>query len=288
MALSTITDIRCKLKVRKNKEVEKAKKSWLKKEVIPDGYIETSVCLLQLQEASKSIGVALLQGSLPPGIHSVLLAGKRQKKLNGGEQQSVKCIGQEELDRAAWYYSARGHLGAMELLLLEGANPNAKHGGDMSTCLHEAALNWHTEIVKLLLDNGADIDAEDRKLETPLFKASEHGRAETVRFLLSKGAAAMFSGNRWTCLHVAASNGQLRCMEILIAAGYDVDARDNHMATPLHLATHAGHEAAVSLLLRNGAPVSARDRDGMTPDDIALKRGYTEILRLLLEAGAAQ
>jgi ankyrin repeat protein len=97
----------------------------------------------------------------------------------------------------------------------------------------------------------------------------------------------------------AAQDDDLRALAALLDAGWPVDARGQHDATPLHWAAWHGSLAAVRLLLARGAPLDARDRDyGGTPLTWALRacvhgwhpeRGdYAGVVRALLDAGAAR
>jgi TonB family protein len=72
----------------------------------------------------------------------------------------------------------------VELLLAKGANANA-NGGE---ALRLAAGQGDLDIVKLLLDKGADIRAKDPFGHTPLALAEEQGRIEVVKFLKERGA----------------------------------------------------------------------------------------------------
>ncbi|KAH9166013.1 hypothetical protein EDB89DRAFT_2076259 [Lactarius sanguifluus] len=82
-----------------------------------------------------------------------------------------------------------GDLEVVRLLLERGANAEAKVGDGM-TSLHLASLNGNTETVRLLLDHGTNAHAEDNDGWTPLHHASSEGDTETVRLLLDRGASA--------------------------------------------------------------------------------------------------
>ncbi|GIL66183.1 hypothetical protein Vafri_19793, partial [Volvox africanus] len=85
------------------------------------------------------------------------------------------------------HYAARGgHLGAVELLLHKGANPNAATRGMGATPLHRAAMQGHLSVVERLLAAGADARAVDCDLETPLHKAAVQGHGEVCRLLLER------------------------------------------------------------------------------------------------------
>ena len=89
-----------------------------------------------------------------------------------------------------------------KLLLENGADINAVGGYDNHTgsnmrrnCLHEAACNENLELVKLLVDHGAKINAKDFQNETPLYKAVNNRRKNIAKYLLDKGADVSIKEN---------------------------------------------------------------------------------------------
>jgi ankyrin repeat protein len=100
-----------------------------------------------------------------------------------------------------------------------------------------------------------------------------------------------------TLLHIAADNGEIEIMRLLVAHGADVNARGYRGYTPLHMAvdsdcdtsprdgTRATELPLTMLILGAGADESARDDDGETARDIAVAYGgheaqlYDQILR---------
>ena len=88
-----------------------------------------------------------------------------------------------------------GDVAAMKQALTDGADPNTKDPQSGSTLLATAALMGHTEVVALLLQHGADIDARSQDGGTALHAAAFLGRAETVKLLLDKGADTTLRSN---------------------------------------------------------------------------------------------
>jgi ankyrin repeat protein len=161
------------------------------------------------------------------------------------------------------------------------------------TLLHKAAKNGHTEVVTLLLDRGADINAINCDGSTPLHKAASNGHTEVVRLLLDKGAdinAPSRDGS--TPLHYAASDGHTEVVTLLLDRGADINAIAEEGAdavegdTPLHKAAKNGHTEVVTLLLDRGADINAINCDGSTPLHYAASDGHTEVVTLLLDRGA--
>jgi ankyrin repeat protein len=87
-------------------------------------------------------------------------------------------------------------------------------------------------------------------------------------------------------LIAASTNGSERCVELLLEAGAQLEARDWAGWTSLYWASCHNHPAVVSLLLAAGAQVDSATDIGWTPLVTAANHGYSEVVRLLLEAGA--
>ena len=83
--------------------------------------------------------------------------------------------------------SARGHVGAVSLLLARGAHPEAR-GPDKSSALHAACARGLTDVAEVLLERGARIDAMDSSDRTPLYLAVSRGHELTAQMLIGRGA----------------------------------------------------------------------------------------------------
>jgi hypothetical protein len=83
--------------------------------------------------------------------------------------------------------SVEGHEAVVKLLLDRGANANAQ-GGHFSNALYEASVEGHEAVVKLLLDRGANANAQGGHFSNALYEASARGHEAVVKLLLDKGA----------------------------------------------------------------------------------------------------
>lgn len=91
-------------------------------------------------------------------------------------------------ERTALHYAAERDALTVEILLQHGADINARDG-NLDTPLHWAAFKNNLECVKLLLQNGADVDAQDFNLDTPLSWSSRKGHLLVIKILLEYNAS---------------------------------------------------------------------------------------------------
>lgn len=112
-----------------------------------------------------------------------------------------------------FYASRFGHLRACEVLIRYGANVNDRKSG--WTCLHEAAFANHPEVVRLLLEHGADTNAlVGYSMKTPLMQAAKNGSSKVCQMLLECGADAWnLDINRKTAADMATNE---ECKEAIL------------------------------------------------------------------------
>jgi hypothetical protein len=177
----------------------------------------------------------------------------------------------------------RGDLARIEQLIAQGADVNRRP----SLLLAALRPGYDRDVVKLLLENGADVDERSFWSYTTLYFAVKNRDTELVKMLLVHGVNVNAFGNRQV-LHLAASNGDIAMAQLLIAKGADVNAKDLYGRTPLHVAAIKGRTSLAELLLANGADVNARDSRGETPLRLATRRRRKETAELLKQHGARE
>lgn len=178
---------------------------------------------------------------------------------------------------------ARGRADLVQLLLEFGADVEAPNRSGRSP-LEAAAASGETLIGELLLARGASTERSQRSAFGPLHLAAEGGHTELLRLLLLKGDTvdAKTADGR-TALQLAAAGRRRECAAVLIAAGARVEVTGPEGDTPLHAAAAAGDEAMARLLIAGGCAGirEARNRAGKTAYDVAAEMGQHKLFDLL-------
>ncbi|EDU43191.1 ankyrin repeat domain containing protein [Pyrenophora tritici-repentis Pt-1C-BFP] len=141
---------------------------------------------------------------------------------------------------------------------------HTERDGDYRNALQAASERGHTEIVKLLLDKGADVNAQGGLHGNALQAASERGHAEVVKLLLDNGADVNAQGGDYgNALQAASERGHKEVVELLLDNGADVNAQGGDYRNALQAASEGGHTEVVELLLDKGADVNAQGGFGL-------------------------
>jgi ankyrin repeat protein len=147
--------------------------------------------------------------------------------------------------------AALGRADRVEELL--GNDPSAARAWspDGFTALHLAAFFRHTDCAKLLIDQGSDVSTHSQNPMSvaPLNSAAASGQREVVALLLDHGAEidASQSGG-FTALHSAAHNGDESLVELLLARGAASGLETDDGKRPADMARESGHEALAKRL----------------------------------------
>ena len=173
----------------------------------------------------------------------------------------------------------------VKLLLEKGADLN-RNDSYRRTALMYAIIFNNIEIVKLLLEKGANVDS-DRK--TALMYAIETKNIEIVTLLLEKGANVNYvdyDSDRKTALMYAIEINNIEIVKFLLEKGANVNDVDSDRKTTLMYAIVTKNIEIVTLLLEKGADLNRSDSNRRTALMYAFEFNNIEIIKLLLEKGA--
>ncbi|KAL8853671.1 MAG: hypothetical protein Q9221_001482 [Calogaya cf. arnoldii] len=183
--------------------------------------------------------------------------------------------------------SCAGHLDVVCLLLENGADVNAK-GGKNRNALNAASSGGFTEIVDVLLDAGADPTAFDPNYGNAIQAAARAGHEEIIRKLADRGCEFDApGGTRGTALAGAASAGQARVVEVLFELGVpNGDTKD--ASDVLVAATSRDHDNVVEVLVSFGSNLNRAgtlQASEWLPLQLAANKDKFEMLLTLLRLG---
>jgi ankyrin repeat protein len=179
-----------------------------------------------------------------------------------------------------------------EMLLQHGAKVDVKNNRQ-ETALRLAG-STHPDIVKLLLEHGADPNVRDFYGKTLLVSVCEAGAdrdPETLRLLLDHGADPNIGGDNGAPLLYAINlgeHGNVEIVRVLLAHGAKPDAKDRTQTPALMCAVDKHNVEIVKALIASKVNLNATDSLGHTALKSAEDRQLTEIAALLKKAGGKE
>ncbi|KAL2825756.1 ankyrin repeat-containing domain protein [Aspergillus cavernicola] len=212
--------------------------------------------------------------------------------ISGGDVETIRIILQamkkilsmeeyrEELTRTAMESAiVASRTNIIDLLLEEGADINGETGVENITPLARAIYRNKHGSIEYLIDRGAstvDITLPDQV--DPLYYAAACGYADLIRVLFKRNIA----GRNIEALAFAASRGYEEIVRLLLDGGADPNAVGRTGQAPIYGAALRGSEGLVTMLLEAGASAETRDRALIS----AAERGHDNVVALLIKSGA--
>lgn len=209
-------------------------------------------------------------------------------QLDKGGSEEVKTDVTGELLKAA----EKGDIKVLRKVLEQKVDINAQDA-NKRTALMIATYNQDAEAAKLLIEAGADVNIQDSMQNTPFLYAGAEGYLDILKLTIQAGADPSIL-NRYggTALIPAAEHGHVEVIEELLT-NTDIDVNHvNHLGwTALMEAIvlnngNPTQQAVIQLLIEHGADVNIPDQNNVTPLQHAKQRGFQEIEQILIAAGA--
>ncbi|XP_024873145.1 ankycorbin isoform X2 [Temnothorax curvispinosus] len=253
-------------------------------------------CAVQHQDHRKKRPYRVLHIGATPLMHACQQGDRARVLRLLKEQEETTAYRDRTLRNALHYCMDAGTGGAVAAAAPELVNAPDAEG---HTPLHLAVIAGDTQLVAVLLANGADVNAKDLEGHSVLHWATVCGEAECVRLVLAAGArpstpdlrggsplhyAAQCCGAVATAELAVPKKVGLKVLQTLLEFGADVNAKDEDGRQPILWAASAGSVEAVLALARAGGSAAAgtSDKDGLTALHCAASRGHARCVEVLV------
>jgi ankyrin repeat protein len=143
-------------------------------------------------------------------------------------------------------------------------------------------------MIELLIESGADIDAQNESGKTALMLAAFSGKLKIIQELRSNGASYdKYDRSGSYVIHYAVDGGNVDSLQWMLLDGIDPNKRDmNSGWTPLfRVANISGNKDVAELLIKFKADVNAKDKENKTPLMMAIINGNQPLVELLVDHG---
>ncbi|OQE32554.1 hypothetical protein PENFLA_c001G04688 [Penicillium flavigenum] len=213
--------------------------------------------------------------------------------FNGHEQEVHYILGEDKSDvntpddtttYPVMWASLNGHDRIVELLLERGADANAQ-GRRYGNALQAACSGGHDKIAQMLLERGVNV--QDRRYRNTLQAACAGGHDKIAQMLLERGVDINAQGGEYgNALQATCAEGHDKIAQMLLERGADVNAQGGRYGNTLQAACAGGHNKIVQMLLERGADINAQGGEYGNALQATCAEGHDKIAQMLLERGA--
>ncbi len=215
---------------------------------------------------------------------------KRKADVNYSE--SIPTANQTYIDdwTPIMWASFNGNTQMIKLLVKNGAWVNYMNS-DVVNPLWLAANNGHLGAVKELIKSGAYINNRNSENVTPLMTSAMQGHYAVAKYLIDSKADLNLvhkDNDGDSALMFALGMRHADVAQLLIDSGADINIRNKFGVTALMIAVTEGNEEITKILLDKKADFGQKTKNGMTVLDIANGKGYSKIVEMIRSAEQAK
>ncbi|MEI0747941.1 ankyrin repeat domain-containing protein [Brachyspira pulli] len=271
-----------------NKTEEKTYYSYTDKEIISfieSGDLETIKKLIESKSLDVNYNLGDKYSKSTPLIQAIKY--KQTDIINYLLENNADINLKEELTGFTPLMASFHDITITELLIEKGADIEARNVDGINALVYAVSLN-DEEMVKFLLEKGADANTvceiENEHIympPTPLMNAVYNGNTNIINMLLENGADINYTTDEMTPLIYAAYKGNTNIINTLLENGVDINYTNYYGMTALMYAASYNQFEAVKILLENNADTSITDENGYTALDLIKSKDNNDIVKLL-------
>uniref|UniRef100_H2Y8X8 Ion transport domain-containing protein n=1 Tax=Ciona savignyi TaxID=51511 RepID=H2Y8X8_CIOSA len=239
--------------------------------------------LLQDVDAEKNLPLHL---AIENGHLAVVKFCIQKSKEVGGCRINIEILWYLRDDTCLHLAVQSNSIDIVKLLMAEGADVNARNSALVTPLFLACQHNCHI-IVKYFLENGANIELKDSDFMSPLLIASRYGHQETLTWLLEHRAdLSETDKDDRTCLMWAAEEDRTDAIMLLLKRNkmrLMIEERDRYNNTALHMAAMKGHTDTVKILLDFRAAADIKNDDDRTTLHMAAFHGHDSVIPALIK-----